>query len=153
MFSSKKPAPDGIPVHKLSNQDKKFIESMRSWSTDDAEKLLKAGASINCQDENGMTPLMHAVNGNNFRMVEFLLNHRANVYLADKNGRTALMYAVCRGSPFSHMEFSSDSRPIAHLLLNRGSNANAKDNEGKSVLQMAGNDKMRELLKKHNARE
>lgn len=55
--------------------------------------LLKAGANINAQANDGSTALMLAANNGKVAVVELLLNQKANAYAKDSKGATALDYA------------------------------------------------------------
>ena len=74
------------------------------------------GGNVNLQDEPGMTPLHHAVNGNwdgtNFDTINLLINRGANVNAIDDTHHTPL-----------HM---ASNEEIAELLINNGANVNAK---------------------------
>lgn len=59
-----------------------------------ATYLLKKGADINTQDENGMTLLHHAIGAQNQNAVEYLLKHGVNVNLANNDGQTLLQLAI-----------------------------------------------------------
>ena len=74
------------------------------------------GGNVNLQDEPGMTPLHHAVNGNwdgtNFDTINLLINRGADVNAIDDTHHTPL-----------HM---ASNEEIAELLINNGANVNAK---------------------------
>ncbi len=57
------------------------------------EVLVKAGAEVNAQDTDGVTPLMKASSYNQKpKILEVLLNAGANVRIKDKNGKTVWDY-------------------------------------------------------------
>ncbi|XP_057329967.1 putative ankyrin repeat protein RF_0381 [Microplitis mediator] len=77
----------------------------------------------------GMTALHVAAKGDNFEMVELLLDHGADVNahcLDQRNGYTALHYAVMN----ANIE-------MVNLLLDRGANVDVKSSNGKAILHLA----------------
>lgn len=60
--------------------------------------LLEIGANINCQDENGRTPLIKACMYNNFEIAKLLIFKGANIDLKNNNNARALHYACYYGS-------------------------------------------------------
>ena len=62
------------------------------------KELLKAGANINAIDNQGFTPLINAVSGEQTEAVKLLLNNGANVNARTKHGMTALIGAVKDGN-------------------------------------------------------
>jgi ankyrin repeat protein len=59
-----------------------------------ARSIVKAGADIDRPTPEGVTPLMNAIDNNNFALANFLLDAGANPHLQDWWGRTALYLAV-----------------------------------------------------------
>lgn len=66
-------------------------------STEVAHWLIERGADLNASDRYGFTPLMRAVTGGNFDMVELLVSFGADLYVRNKDGQTAYDLAVERG--------------------------------------------------------
>ncbi|MEM6503172.1 MAG: ankyrin repeat domain-containing protein [Cyanobacteria bacterium P01_C01_bin.89] len=64
------------------------------------ERLVRAGADVNCQDSRGQTALMHAVfwpyPGAPLEAVKTLIDLNANIHVRDRGNRTALMHAESR---------------------------------------------------------
>ena len=48
----------------LGRTESKFLAHVNSGDIKDVKKYLDKGVNVNLQDEPGMTPLHHAVNGN-----------------------------------------------------------------------------------------
>src|ERR1700730_14696619 len=67
----------------------------KDWET--VRRLLKAGASVDLGDENGVKPLMAAALQGNTEMINTCMPLVTNVAATDLNGRTALHYAVASG--------------------------------------------------------
>ena len=59
--------------------------------------LLSAGAEVNVQDKNGMTPLMWAARWGDAQRVEALVKAGATVTVRDNSGKSALDWARSRG--------------------------------------------------------
>ncbi|KAI7800119.1 hypothetical protein IRJ41_023821 [Triplophysa rosa] len=59
--------------------------------------LLQRGASVNCPDERGRTPLSYACEMGCLDAVKILVKNNADPEMADSWGNTALMYAVAAG--------------------------------------------------------
>jgi ankyrin repeat protein len=112
------------------------------------EYLIANGADPNSVDKSGVTPLHRAVRRRSFDAVLTLLDGGANVRLPNKSGSTPLHLAVQNtgasgsGSDEAHQQQAA----IIRLLLARGAKATDTDLKGKSVEQIAVNDRIRELL-------
>jgi ankyrin repeat protein len=90
-------------------------------------KLIEAGANINATANNGLTPLMVAAQCNNRPVVEELLKVKElEINKKDAKGWTALHHAS-----------NNSSFNVITLMIQRGCDPNAKDNEGKSPKEVA----------------
>ncbi|MCK6608188.1 MAG: ankyrin repeat domain-containing protein [Flavobacterium sp.] len=58
-----------------------------------AQKLLLYQANPNLSDEQGMVPLMYAVQFKNIKLVQLLLEHKGDKSVRDKSGKTLFEYA------------------------------------------------------------
>ena len=100
----------------LGRTESKFLAHINSGDIKDVKKYLDKGVNVNLQDEPGMTPLHHAVNGNwngtNLETIELLISRGANVNAIDDTHHTPL-----------HM---CNNKEIAELLIDSGANVNAK---------------------------
>ena len=129
--------------------------------------LLEHGADVNAKDKSGVTPLMWVSFHGHYRMISLLLEKGADINARDKNGNTALMWNLPIDAPEFKLLFPGNLNPyqvhslhrlqVMSLLLSQtGVDVNARDNEGKTVLQRAreeGKLDMVSLLLKHGARE
>jgi uncharacterized protein len=105
-------------------------------------KLLRNGAKVNAQDEDGKTALHYTVIGariNNSQLFEeeqvqlldTLLKYKADLNIKDKEGNTALAAALqsTNGQHIGIMELEK--------LLASGANPNIQNNDGKTPLMLA----------------
>jgi ankyrin repeat protein len=84
---------------------------------------------VNAQDEEGMTPLMHAVLQGNIEMIQLLLKSiELKINLQDNQGNTALHHALITGKNIS---------TIIPSLLARGADVTIADVEGNVPLEVA----------------
>ena len=88
--------------------------------------LLEHGADPNTCDDEGLTPLIMAVQERNSECVGLLLKYGANPNARDKEGLTAFLWAALLG----------DSERV-RLLLPRTTNIDAADNMGRTSLMLA----------------
>jgi Ankyrin repeats (3 copies)/Ankyrin repeat len=111
-------------------------------------RLLQAGADINAQDKNGASPLHRAVRTRCSAAVACLLKARANPTLKNNPGSTPFHLAVQntgRGGSGAAIAVAEQRRIIKEFLSSGVSTA-LKDGKGKSVLDCAKSEWIRELL-------
>lgn len=110
--------------------------------------LLDAGAEIHAQDKNGGSPLHRAVRTRCADAVKCLLDAGADPAMKNKPGSTPFHLAVQdtgRGGSGA-AKARAEQRRIIELFLSRGVSAKLKDGKGKSVLDCARAEWIRELL-------
>ena len=88
--------------------------------------MLKEGADPNVRDEEGRTPLHHAVKDNRLDIVKLLVESGADVNAPDNYGLTPLHYAV-------HCGYEK----LVDFLLRHGADPNAKDIGGNTPLHIS----------------
>ena len=115
--------------------------------------LVKQGANPNATDKHGVTPLMLAYTTT--EVTKFLLDHGANVNATDKGDRTALMSAYTAEATNFLLDHGADIEAKDHrdwtplmyavfspvevvkALIKKGANIHAKNDQGKTALQIA----------------
>jgi ankyrin repeat protein len=117
-------------------------------------RLLDAGAGINAQDANGATPLHRAVRTRCADAVKCLLEAGADPTMKNKPGSTPFHLAVQNtGRGGSGAEVARNAqRRIIELFVSRGVGVGTKDARGKTVLDWAKSDWIRELLSQQSAK-
>ncbi len=91
------------------------------------QKLIDANkTNINRRVFEGKTALIWSVVGDNFYVVQTLIDNGANIDTIDNSGKSALMYAAQSGNAF-----------IVKLLIDSGANVNLLDNQNKTALLYA----------------
>lgn len=78
--------------HKLIAGPEKANQDPKAW-VQVAERLIEAGARLNTVCRQGCTPLIRAINKNNFDLVRTLLERGANPNICDSENRTPLQAA------------------------------------------------------------
>lgn len=75
-----------------------LIAAARTGDTEKIKQLLAKGTDINgSEPESGDTPLIAAIDKNQWITAELLLSHKPSLTAEDKNGNSALYLAACKG--------------------------------------------------------
>ncbi len=112
------------------------------------ELLLKAGSDIHARDKNGATPLHRAVRTRCAAAVQFLLEAGSDATLRNKPGSTPFHLAVQntgRGGSGAQ-KAKTAQRDIIRSFLRQGIRPGLQDSKGKSVLEWASSDWIRQIL-------
>ena len=110
-----------------------LVYAARFGSIDAARVLLEGGADVNQTTRYGWSPLLAAVQNQNYQMAKFLIEHGANVNLANKGGWTPLYLATdnrnIEGGDYPTRTADMDSLEFIKYLLDKGADVNARITE------------------------
>ncbi|XP_062425174.1 ankyrin repeat and MYND domain-containing protein 2 isoform X2 [Rhea pennata] len=112
----------------LSQEEKDLLGVIARGNTEEAGRLLgNKNVRVNCLDEHGMTPLMHAAYKGKVDMCRLLLRHGADVNCNEhEHGYTALMFAGLSGN-----------KEITWMMLEAGAETDVVNSVGRTAAQMA----------------
>ncbi|XP_035390329.1 ankyrin repeat and MYND domain-containing protein 2a isoform X1 [Electrophorus electricus] len=112
----------------LSCAERELLEVLAAGNAQEASRLLGSrDVRVNCLDEYGMTPLMHAAYKGKADLCKLLLQHGADVNCNEhEHGYTALMFAGLSGKT-----------DIAWMMLEAGAETDAVNSVGRTAAQMA----------------
>ncbi len=77
--------------------DTKLIDAVKAGDYSEAERLIKAGADVNQQDEQGWTPLNFAAGKGDLSLVKLLVENDADVFKVGRDRRTPYEIALAAG--------------------------------------------------------
>ncbi|XP_022075915.2 ankyrin repeat and MYND domain-containing protein 2-like isoform X1 [Acanthochromis polyacanthus] len=112
----------------LSASERKILQVIAAGDVQEAAQLLASKeVRVNCLDEYGMTPLMHAAYNGKADMCRLLLQHGADVNCNQHEyGYTALMFAGLSGKT-----------DITSMMLDAGAETDLVNSVGRTAAQMA----------------
>ncbi|XP_077447535.1 ankyrin repeat and MYND domain-containing protein 2-like isoform X2 [Stigmatopora argus] len=112
----------------LTASERKLLELVETGDVQEATQLLTSeDVRVNCLDECGMTPLMHAAYKGKADMCRLLLQHGADVNCNQHEyGYTALMFAGLSGKT-----------GITSMMLDAGAETDLVNSVGRTAAQMA----------------
>ncbi|KAG7268161.1 hypothetical protein CRUP_002165 [Coryphaenoides rupestris] len=112
----------------LSSTEREMFGVITAGNVQEASRLLGCkDVRVNCLDENGMTPLMHAAYKGKADMCRLLLQHGADVNCNEhEHGYTALMFAGLSGKT-----------DITWMMLDAGAETDVVNSVGRTAAQMA----------------
>ena len=87
------------------------------------EKAFNEGADINNQNNDGNTPIIHAIRSGDYDMVEFLLEMGADINTQNNDGNTPIIHAI-----------DKKDYDMVELLLEMGAGINTRNNDGNTPL-------------------
>jgi ankyrin repeat protein len=108
----------------LAADSRDLLVAIRNGDDQQAQRLLRAGTDVNAAEEDGTTPLMHAVIESDARLVKLLIENGANVNAKNALDSTALMYAATNLTK-------------AQLLLDAGADVNVVGKRGATPMSVA----------------
>ena len=77
--------------------DMRLIEAVKAGNHAEAESLIKEGADVNQQDDQGWTPLNFAAGKGDLALVKLLVDSGADVFKVGRDQRTPYMIALAAG--------------------------------------------------------
>ena len=104
--------------------------------------LLKNGADINKEDNDGETCLPSAIYSNNKKLVNLLIKNGIDINHQNKKGMCAL-----------HSASIQDKYDIVELLLKNGADVTLRDHKNKTPLGVARSQRVKDLLIQYGAKE
>ncbi len=121
----------------LGRSQSKFLDDVKRGDTKAVKAYLDKGGNVNLQDEPGMTPLHHAVNGNwngtNRETIKLLIDTGANVNAKTRRtGETTLFSAAhgaMQGGHKNHQKYLN----LTRMLITRGANIDVKLKSGSMI--------------------
>ncbi len=159
--------------------DYQLFLAVKAGKNEKVESLLKRGAGVNYQDNDGITPLYWAAKNGNDPLVVLLLNHNANIRAVSKNGNSIIHAASyvglahlvkrclaagidinvkdhwCGWTPM-HLAAKAGKIGILRFLLEHKADINNKDNFGLTPLHTSainGNTEVASLLLENQAKK
>src|SRR5262249_9171324 len=100
------------------------------------EECLSTGVSFDQRNAQGGTPLLSAVDKDQWLVAKWLLEHGANPNLPDRDGNTPLIEAVRLHEPLP-FELALEFGRLLHLLINKGADPNSQNARGETALMFA----------------
>ncbi|XP_066915780.1 neurogenic locus notch homolog protein 2-like isoform X1 [Clytia hemisphaerica] len=127
------------------NGETPLMEACNAYSTDQVQKLLKAGSKATLTNRQGKTALHVSAQIDNYQAVRLLVEVNSNVNKQDSMGRTPL-----------HLAILEDSEQSTIILLQSGSNTSIRDTDGLTPLalcQISKNERLEILLRDHEEKK
>ncbi|XP_060798831.1 ankyrin repeat and MYND domain-containing protein 2-like [Neoarius graeffei] len=112
----------------LTSAEREMLQVAAAGDVQEAARILNSkDVRVNCLDENGMTPLMHAAYKGQADLCRLLLQHGADVNCNEHEyGYTALMFASLSGNA-----------EITWMMLDAGAETDLVNSVGRTAAQMA----------------
>uniref|UniRef100_A0A7S2CJ86 Uncharacterized protein n=1 Tax=Haptolina brevifila TaxID=156173 RepID=A0A7S2CJ86_9EUKA len=152
--------------------DTELHKCVKNGDTAIALDIINDGADVNALGAQGRTALHRALGGGYFECAKMLLDNGADPNIADAMKRTSLHWAVlgtggeeCAGLLFEvgagnamlntpsksgstplHCAITSGRAELARLLLDQGADPELKDETGKSAVELAKANGMKDLF-------
>jgi len=159
-----------VSYSQVSKQGDKLINASKDGNMAEVRKLIELGASPFYANDKGQTPLMFAAQQGNLEIVKVLIAEGANINAVDVEGCTALMYTASgghfpkiikyliekgakinardkKGNTALHFAAMRGNADAASALLKRNADVTIKNNEGKSALDLAKENKFDAIVK------
>ncbi|MFV1874048.1 MAG: ankyrin repeat domain-containing protein [Oleiphilus sp.] len=111
--------------------------------------IINEGIDFNVLDETGMTPLMHAVEAENIRLIELFIALGADINVAGHEGFTALHHSIdvsIDGTIQNGGKQGEEPLSIISFLIDNGADVTAKTDKGETPLDLATNYKAHKVM-------
>ena len=152
------------------DRERTLIKASRNQNVVLVQSILKIGADVNVQDENGFTPLHIASENGNVTLVDLLLKFGADVNIRNSKNETPIYFAVIsrhleivekllandadlnvQGEPLLHLAIDEKigqlNLQIVKKLLDYGAKVETRDLKGRRPLQVAIHKKNDQIIK------
>ncbi len=135
----------GAKINYMANDANAMFAAVKNDNPKAIQMLIDVGASVNCEDANGYSPLMLAAQEGYAKTVEFLISKGAKIDKETKNGHTALSIAVQN----NHIEV------VKALLKNNPKKRNytCYGNSPLNAAEYTGNNYAKKLLKNYGMKK
>jgi hypothetical protein len=143
----------------MSTTNEQLFKALSHGKHDEVERLVEAGADVNCKDKYGFTPLHRASEKDDMKAVRFFFDNGADVHCKSKHGDTPLHLAAAHGrteivlslawngadvdrknkygdTPL-HDASQNGSIDAAFVLIDHGADFSIKNDDGKTALDVA----------------
>ncbi|XP_063923686.1 uncharacterized protein LOC135137861 [Zophobas morio] len=115
-------------VDEKGNNPLHYASKSTKSNPDIIKLLLEKGMDVDAQNVNGATALHIACGHSNYDVAKVLLDFGASIDTVDKHDKNALHYAA---------QFCPENRDVLKLLIQKGIDLNAQDQNGTTALQIA----------------
>ncbi|WP_428241127.1 ankyrin repeat domain-containing protein [Gynuella sp.] len=123
-----------------------YLAAMISWPLTMTE-LHKGGADIDAARDNGVTPLLYALDRSQYDIAKWLVEHHADVTKKSRFCNSTPLLVLASDIMMQDDKTSKQIAELAQLFIDAGVNVRTRDCSGESALDMAERNK-RPLLKK-----
>ena len=152
------------------NEERTLIKAAKDQNVILVQSILKIGADVNVQDENGSTPLHIVSENGNAPIADLLLRFGAKVNIQNSKNETPIYFAVIsrhfevvekllansadlnvEGEPLLHLaidkKIGQPNLQIVKKLIDYGANIETQDQSGRSPLRLALLQRNDEIIK------
>lgn len=123
----------------MTSPEDKFIEDIFQENMKNVLEYLKSGGSINFVDERDGTPLLTAIETDNYELVKLLLIAGANPNLATDYASPLTSAVDVSMEAYKNDGLPQPSTAIIELLLFHGADIHMPNNKGRSPYDFAKN--------------
>ena len=121
----------------LGRSQSKFLDDVKRGDTKAVKAYLDKGGNVNLQDEPGMTPLHHAVNGNwngtNRETIKLLIDTGANVNAKTRRTGETTLFSAAHGAMQGGHKNHQKYLDLTRMLITRGANVDVELKSGSMI--------------------